>query len=208
VVWLVSATWIEALEPHWSSNITGLFRIAGTLSAGVAVVTLVTVALRRRGRLPEVSPAHLHDLAVFQLAFSTLWAYMWWSQYLLVWYADLPEEAGYYVARLDGGWALPFLAALIFGWLLPFVLLLPRVGKRSEVNLLWVSAMVLVGQWLDLYVSITPAVCRQHPGIGLAELGPLALMVAVTGAVAARSLTRRPLMPAGDPYLAESVAHR
>ncbi|HLK93209.1 MAG TPA: hypothetical protein VKZ18_25165 [Polyangia bacterium] len=207
-VWLLSATWIEALEPHWSSNITGLFRIAGTLSAGVATVTLVTVALRRRGRLPEVSPAHLHDLAVFQLAFSTLWAYMWWSQYLLVWYADLPEEAGYYVARLSDGWSLPFLASLVFGWLLPFVLLLPRVGKRSEVNLLWVSAMILVGQWLDLYVSITPAVCRQHPGVGLAELGPLALIVAVTGAISARALTRRPPTPAGDPYLAESVAHR
>jgi hypothetical protein len=76
------------------------------------------------------------------------------------------------------------------------------------VNLIWASAMVLVGQWLDLYVSISAAVCRQHQGVGLAELGPLALVVALFGAVSARALARRPLTPAGDPYLAESVAHR
>lgn len=94
-------------------------------------------------------------------------------------------------ARLGGGWTLPFLASLAFGWLIPFALLLPRAGKRSEVNLLWVSGFVLVGQWLDLYLSITPAICRQHPGVGLSELGPLALVVAASGATAAYVLIRR-----------------
>lgn len=204
---MASFDWLMSLEPHWVSTIFAFYNIAGLLAGGVAAVTAVTLFLRRRGLLPQVTTEHLHNLGKLLLGFCTLWAYMWLSQFLLIWYANLPEETPYYLTRTQGGWGFLFWANLIIGWTVPFLLLLRRRAKRSEGALIIASAVVLAARWLDAYLMVMPANHAVHPGIGLPELAGYLGVGAVFVLVVERALGRAPLLPAADPYLTEGLHH-
>ena len=98
----------------------------------------------------------MHDLGKLMLSFSTFWAYIWFCQYMLIWYTNIPEETAYFIARQEGTWGVLFMINLIVNWLIPFLVLLPRATKRSENVLLTVSILLIVGRWLDLYLMIGP----------------------------------------------------
>jgi hypothetical protein len=204
---LASFDWLMSLEPHWFSTIYGLYNIAGLLSSSVCALTVAAVLLRRSGAMPGINESHLHDLGKLMFGFATLWAYLWFSQYLLIWYSNIPEETVYFIARTHGGWSVPFYANVVLNWALPFVLLLPRPAKRNPSHLLRVAAMLLAGRWLDLHLMVYPGNLPEHPGLGVYDvagflgLGALFLL-AVTRAAGSASL-----VPHGDPYLAESVHH-
>jgi hypothetical protein len=203
---MASIDWLMSLTPHWMSTIFGLYNIGGLLSGSVAAIAVGTIALRRAGLLPGVGPSHLHDLGKLLFAFTTLWAYLWFSQYLLIWYANLPEETAYFLERTSGGWALLFYLNPVLGWALPFLLLLPRPAKRSESHLFRVCLLVLAARWLDVYLMVAPAVAPEHPGLGVAELAPLLGLGALFALVVGRALAAAPLVPKGDPYLVESLS--
>ncbi len=205
---LFCTDWLMSLEPHWFSTIFGMYNIGGMLVASVAAITVVTVLLRRAGHLSAVTEAHLHDLGKLLFGFSTLWAYLWVSQFLLIWYANLPEETSHYLARMDGGWSLLFWANVVLGWALPFSMLLPRRGKRSPTNLLWAAGFLLGGRWLDLYLLAAPPSQPVHTGIGLVDVLVLLGFLAGAGLIIARGLARAPLLAQNDPYLIESLHHR
>lgn len=206
VTWcLASFDWLMSLEPHWFSTIFGLYHVAALLASATAAVTIASILLRRAGLLPQLGPAHLHDLGKLMFGFATLWAYQWLSQFLLIWYANLPEETSYYLARWHGGWAPVFWSNVVLNWALPFFLLLPRAAKRSETHLLRVGAIMLAGRWLDLWLQITPPGFAERPWPGLLELagtiGPLGLFVWTVS----RTFAKVPLIAKGDPFLAESL---
>jgi len=205
---LASVDWLLTLDPRWTSTMYTVYVFAGVLVQGVAAVTLVVVLLHERGHLVEVVNAnHLHDLGKLLLAFTTFWAYIWLSQYLLIWYSNLPEEAGYYVVRTGGGWLPLFVINVLVNWLVPFGLLLPRVSKRSPSMLKWVAVIVLLGRWLDLYLLVSPQTMTA-PAVGLLEVS---IAVAYGGLVwhaVASALTRRPLVVAHDPYLVDCLQHQ
>ncbi|MBI3186220.1 MAG: hypothetical protein HYZ28_29125 [Myxococcales bacterium] len=203
---LASVDWLMSLEPHWYSTIFGLYQIGGAMLGGVCAITVAAVLLRRAGHLP-IGEAHLHDLGKLLFGFSTLWAYLWLSQYLLVWYANIPEETTHYLARTEGGWGFLFYLNVALGWAVPFTMLLPRPAKRSETNLLWACGFLLAGRWLDIYLMAGPAAAPEHLGIGLLELGVTAGLAAVFVLVVARALGSAPMVPKGDPYLVESLHH-
>ena len=195
-----------SLDPHWSSTIFAVYVFAGLLSSGLAAVTLVAccscaggpLAGRRRGR------ATSHDLGKLLFAFSTFWAYIWLSQYLLIWYGNLPEEVpstsrapaaagptSSICARAELGGALPRPDD-------------PRRQARPPCAPLAVAAIVLAGRWLDLYVLAAPAVLAEP------HLGPLELLVTAGYAglfcfAAIALFARASLVPANDPYLHESL---
>jgi len=204
---MASFDWLMSTEPHWFSTIYALYSIAGALAAGTAAITLAVLALRRAGLMPELTESHLHDLGKLTFGFCTLWAYMWLSQYLLIWYANLPEETSYYLAREGGGWSFLFWMNVLLGWGIPFVLLLSRRGKRSEPNLAWACGFLLAGRWLDIYLMAAPGTSPEHAGIGLAELAILAGFGALFVLALVRGLRAAPLIPRGDPYLQESLHH-
>ncbi|XXF79908.1 hypothetical protein P2318_09220 [Myxococcaceae bacterium GXIMD 01537] len=202
-----SFDWLMSLEPHWFSTIFGLYNIAGLLSSSVCALTVAAILLRRAGAMPDINESHLHDLGKLMFGFATLWAYLWFSQYLLIWYANIPEETVYFVARLHGGWSWLFYGNLVLNWALPFVLLLPRPAKRNPSHLLRVAGILLAGRWLDLYLMVYPSNMPEHTGPGLYELAGLLgvgalFILAVTRAVGSASL-----VPHGDPYLGESLHH-
>ncbi|MFB3819253.1 MAG: hypothetical protein ACE147_16450, partial [Candidatus Methylomirabilales bacterium] len=125
-LWLASFDWILSLEPEWYSTIFGVYHFAGVMTGGLAVLIILAVRLNRWGILPAVpTEQHLLDLGRLLFAFCTFWMYIWFSQYMLIWYANIPEETAYFVRRLDPGWDALFLANMLLNWAIPFLALLP-----------------------------------------------------------------------------------
>jgi hypothetical protein len=154
-VWLASVDWVMALEAEWSSTIFGVYHFAGLFTAGLAAIVIVAVH-RSRGDA-SITSDHLHDLGKMLFAFSTFWMYIWFSQGMLIWYGNLPEETGYYATRAYGNWGVLFWATVLLMWALPFLVLLPEATKRNRTILSRLAIAVLIGHWLDLYVAILPA---------------------------------------------------
>ncbi|MEA2695881.1 MAG: hypothetical protein QOI66_152 [Myxococcales bacterium] len=198
--------WILSLEPHWFSTMFAVYVFAGTFVQGIAAVTLAVVLLRRRGLLSHVvGDEQLHDLGKMLFAFSIFWGYIWVSQYLLIWYGNLPEEVPYYVKRTRGPWLFLFALNFVLNWLVPFLVLLSARAKRNVRLLAGVSVVLLVGHWLDLYVMIMPT----QP-VAVAP-GLYAVAVAAGGAalaflLVAANLARAPLYPENDPVLVDARA--
>jgi hypothetical protein len=202
-----SVDWVMSLDPHWASTIFAVYLVAGVLQSGLAALTIIVVLLRERGPLAEVvRDDHLHDLGKLLLGFSTFWAYMWLSQYLLIWYANLPEEVSHYIRRTSGGWLPLFLLNVTINWVVPFLVLLPRSAKRHHRVLLGVSLLVLLGHWLDLYLLVMPEM-RETPSLNAAELIVAAGYMGLFLLMTSRALAAAPLVPLHDPYLSESLNH-
>ena len=205
---MASFDWLMSLEPHWYSTIFGFYNITGLLTAGVAGIIVVSVHLHQRGLLPQLNESHLHDLGKYLFAFSTLWAYHWLSQFLLIWYADMPEETVAYSVRFGGGWAFLFWLNIIAGWAIPFLVLLPRAAKRSAGHLFRVALWMLAARWLDIYMQIAPSTGALHRGINVADVLVLIGFTCAFLLVLFRNLGSAPLLAKRDPYMIESLHHQ
>lgn len=194
--------WAMTLEPEWFSTIYGMIFVAGQGLTTLAFAIVALCLLRDREPLDEVvRPGHFGDLGNLTLAFVMLWAYLAFSQYLLIWSGNLPEEISWYLHRSQGGWQYigPVLMALHFA--LPFLLLLPRGRKRDPVALLKVAVWILALRWVDLYWNIMPAFYPE--GIHLSWMD-LTIWVGIGGlwlALFLRHLRSWPLLPENDPRL-------
>jgi hypothetical protein len=215
--WLASQDWIMSLESewlgdgtrkptNWSSTIYGLYNFSGLFLSGLAVLILLVLWLRRVsifGRV--VGKDQLHDLGKLLFAFSTFWMYVWFCQYLLIWYVNEPEETTYLVQRQHGPWQPLLLASLTLNWVIPFVVLLPRAAKQSPGVLAKVCVLVVLGRWLDLYLMIAPAVAGPVPAFGLLEVGVTIGAAALFALAFFRSLSRADLIPLRDSLLVASL---
>ncbi len=190
---LASFDWIMSLEPAWYSTIFAIYGFAGMFLQGIALVSLSAVALRRFGLLPEgVSKAPNHDLGKMLFAFSAFWAYIWLSQFLLIWYANIPEEVGPIKTLLSGPWAPFFYANLVLNFVLPFHLMMNRKVKDDDRYLVAAGVVVLAGHWLDLYLLIFPPLTSgAPPRLGLPELGGILLTLALGHLAVWPRLTKR-----------------
>lgn len=205
---LVSIDWLMALEPWWYSTIFGVYNFAGILQSGLAVSLLLLVWLKRRGVLDqEFGRDQLQDIAKFMFGMSTFWMYIWYSQYVLIWYTNIPEETAYFTLRMTGGWLPLFFVNPVLNWVVPFHVLMARGPKRSLVAASRIAVVVLVGRALDLYLMVYPPLLESAPRFGLTEIGMLLFTVGFIGVVALWALGGASLVPVGDPYLEESLHH-
>lgn len=203
---LASFDWFMALEPHWYSTIYGLYGFGGMFTGGLAAISVLTVWMRRRGAFGQaVAPDHLHDLGKLLLAFCTFWAYIWLSQYLLIWYSNIPEETVFYKSRHQGAYAVYEAVNLALNWILPFFLLLARAPKRAERALRAIAGLVLIGNWVDMVMRVLPAVAPADPWILPTHLGPALMLAPVMLLAVHATLHRAPLIAQGDPLLPESL---
>jgi hypothetical protein len=201
--------WVMTLEPEWFSTIFGLLIMAGFGLTAFAFAILAAVWLRGHGQLVDVyQPRHFHDHGKLLLAFVMIWAYFSFSQFLIIWSANLPEEIPWYLRRLRGGWQYVALGLIIFHFALPFVLLLSRELKRAARLLGAVALLVLAVRVIDLFWTIAPSVHAAEHGAGGAHASPLVgyvlcfvLPVGLGGLwlwYFTGELVKRPLLPLGD----------
>lgn len=193
-----------SLEPQFFSTIFGVYLFAANFLAAIAVVILFVILLHRSGVL-AVKPDHYHNLGKLLLAFSTFWAYIWISQYLLIWYANLPEETPYYVLREQPGWQPLFVVNVALNWAIPFLVLLPQASKRNPRVLGWAALLIVGGQWLDRFLMIFPTVTPGGPQFGWQEIGMAVGAAAAITLAFARGFRAAAPVPVNDPYLVEST---
>jgi len=195
-----SVDWIASLEPHWSSTIFALTSLAGLALSGVAIAIVLAIHLRRRGAWRGVlTDDHLHDAAKLLFAFSMFWAYVQYSQYLLIWYTDNPEETVWYAPRLTGMWWTTGALAFALNGAIPFALLLFRRVRRSEKALLRIAALVLAGRVADLFFQIGPPLFGAAPWPSPWEVLPLVGLLALFALVVLRTLERGVSVDASEP---------
>lgn len=201
-----SVDWIESLEPHWASTIFALTSLAGLALSGIALAIVLAIHLRRRGAWRGVlTDDHLHDGAKLLFAFSLFWAYVQYSQYLLVWYTNIPEETAWFAPRLSGMWWSTGVLAFALNAAVPFVLLLFRRVRRSEKALLRIAALVLVGRIADLFFQIGPPLFGPAPWPSPWEVLPILGMLAFFALAVLRRLERGPSVDGSEPGLDYSL---
>jgi hypothetical protein len=203
---------LMSLEPHWFSTIFGVYFFAGLFQSGLAMLLILTFLLVKSGALKDyVSQDHFHDIARFLFGFSVFWAYIAFSQFMLIWYGNLPEETFFFRERMNHGWEWVSLALLCIRFVIPFLVLMPFGAKRCFWITIPISCLVIFGQWLDLYWISIPALRHfQHDFVVpamfgwkelLSGLGFVALFILIIGFI----LERIRLVPIKDPRLEASI---
>jgi hypothetical protein len=199
--------WLMSLDAHWYSTMFSWYTFASSFVAGVALITLFVVFLKNNGYLEFTTREHLHDLGKFQFAFSIFWTYLWYSQFMLIWYANIPEETVYFEPRLQGAYRGLFFLNLIINFLSPLLLLMRRGSKRNYGTITMLSVMILFGHWIDFYQMVFPSISPDHVPNMLYDLGIALGFVGLIMFVTARSLAKASLIPKNHPFLKESIVH-
>ena len=207
-VTFMSVDWVLSLDPHWYSTMFGMLFMAGQGLSSMAFLIALLVLLSRRLPMSEVlTPRHLHDLGKFLLALVMVWAYFSFSQFLIIWAGNLPEEIPWYLDRLRGGWQYVALALVIGHFALPFALLLSRDLKRNFKLLAAIAIFVLFMRMVDLYWLVAPDFRKGRFGLSWMDFAAPIGMGGIWLAYFLIQLARRPLMPLNDPHLVEALEH-
>ncbi|HEX7183871.1 MAG TPA: hypothetical protein VF756_18725 [Thermoanaerobaculia bacterium] len=207
-VTFAAVDWLMSLEPHWFSTIYGVWLMGSQGLSALAFLILFALWLSRREPMDRVlRPGHFHDWGKLLLAFTMLWAYFSFSQFLIIWSGNLPEEIVWYLHRTRHGWGAVGLFIVIFHFALPFVLLLSRDLKRQARRLAGVAALMLFMRLVDLFWNVEPGFEHQSPAFYWLYLAAPVAIGGLWVAAFVRELKRKPLLPVGDPYLPEALAH-
>ncbi|HEX4963852.1 MAG TPA: hypothetical protein VF173_23710 [Thermoanaerobaculia bacterium] len=207
-VTFAAVDWLMSLQPHWFSTIYGVYLMGSQGLAALAFLIVFGLWLSRREPMSAVlQPRHFHDWGKLFFAFVMLWAYFSFSQFLIIWAGNLPEEISFYLPRMRGAWGIVFLAIALFHFLLPFLLLLSRDLKRDGRRLVGVAVLMLVMRWVDLVWQVEPAFAEKNAGFYWLYLAAPVALGGFWLAWFVRELKKRPLLPINDPYLPEAIAH-
>ena len=200
---MMSWDWIMSVDPHWFSTLFGWYLLASMLVSGITVIALITIYLKSKGHLDEVNDSHLHDLAKFMFGFSVFWTYLWFSQFMLIWYANIPEEVTYYITRIED-YTIPFFGMIIMNFIFPFLVLINSDYKRIPWFIVMAGIVILVGHYVDVFNMIMPATVVDRWYFGLPEISALALFSGLFLLIVFYSLSKAPLIAKGNPYIKES----
>jgi hypothetical protein len=203
-VTIVAFDWISSLEPEWYSDMFGVYLFAGIFVSGIAAMALGVLGLMRRGRLPGVKDKHYYNLGTLGLAFTVFYSYIGFAQYMLIWYANLPEEVVWFKHRIEGAWQPVALLLTLLHFFLPFFLLIGSVGKKSPRLLRLAALSILLGHFVDLYWLIFPAL-GAGPLLGWPELAMACLFLGLGFLQIRRAMNRGADMPIGDPLLVKGL---
>ena len=197
--------WIMSIDTHWFSTIFGWYIFAEWSAIGFTTILLFTLYLQKQGYLEDVNENHIHDLGKWIFAFSLVWTYMWFSQFMLIWYANIPEEVTYYTARLEvSNYRFLFWFSMLINFILPIILLMSRDAKRHKGRLIFVSVFILIGHWLNSYLLVTPGVLNTHGHIGFTEIGIGIGFAGLLIYLTLNALEKAPMEAKNHPFLDES----
>ncbi|MBL4734381.1 MAG: quinol:cytochrome C oxidoreductase [Flavobacteriales bacterium] len=197
--------WYMSIDAHWYSTLYGWYVFVGEAVIGIAFIILFVLYLKSKGMLQNVNENHIGDLGKWMFAISLVWSYLWLSQFLLIWYANIPEEVAYYQYRIEN-YKYIFFGMLAFNFIAPFFILASKAAKRNSKFVLVVAVLVIIGHYMDLFQLITPGVTSNPDGyIGLVEVGTWLGFLGLFLFVVKRSLAKASLQVESHPYLEESL---
>ena len=200
---MMSWDWIMSIDPHWFSTLFGWYVFASMAVSGVTTIALISIYLKSKGYLPNVNDNHIHDLGKFMFGFSVFWTYLWFSQFMLIWYSNIPEEVVYFISRIED-YTLPFWGMVVINFILPFLILVSSNFKRVSWIITMAGIIILVGHYIDVYNMIMPSAVGDQWGFGVPELGSLMFFGGIFILTVFYSLTKAPLEVKGDPFNEES----
>ena len=200
---IMSWDWIMSLDPHWFSTLFGWYVFASFFVSGITTICMITLYLKSVGYLEHVNTSHIHDLAKFMFGISVFWTYLWFSQFMLIWYANIPEEVTYFVQRIED-YNLPFFGAVVMNFVFPILILINTDFKRITWVLVMAGTVILLGHYIDFFNMIMPATVGDQWFIGASELGSISFFLGLFIFVVFSALTKAPLLPKRNPYIEES----
>lgn len=205
---LVSMDLLMSLLPTWYSTIFGIYTFSGMIQSFFAFLAIFVILIKRSGLAKGyITVEHQHDVVKFEKGFTVFWAYIAFSQFMLIWYANIPEETEYYIMRSQNGWLGISLALLIFRFIVPFLALLPRGLKRNDNHVILVSVLILVMQYVDIYWMVYPNFNHGHFVFGFWEIGMFAGFAGIFMACVMNFLTKHSIVAHKDPRIHEALSH-
>ncbi|QES90462.1 quinol:cytochrome C oxidoreductase [Rhizosphaericola mali] len=199
--------WMMSIDAGWYSTMYSWYTFASSFVSGVALIILFVIYLKNKGYLEYTNQEHLHDLGKFMFAFSIFWTYLWFAQYMLLWYANIPEETIYFKKRIQTEYKGVFFLMLVINFVCPILILMKRSAKRNYTVLTFMAVLIIFGHWLDFYQMIMASLCNSEITLGWLDFGVAALYVGMIIFFVGKNLEKKPLIPRYHPFLKESIIH-
>lgn len=200
--------WLMSIDPHWFSTMYSWYTFASTFVAGIALITIFVIYFKNRGQLEFVTQEHIQDLGKFMFAFSIFWTYLWFAQFMLIWYANIPEETIYFKIRLQGPYEGLFYLNLVLNFVAPILIFMKKATKRNYTIVTFMCILIIFGHWIDFYQMVMPGTVKLQPHISWFELGiPLGFVGIIMWGVS-RFASRAPMTALNNPFLKESIIHQ
>src|SRR3954452_17426866 len=202
--------WLMSIDAHWYSTMYSWYTFASTFVSGMALITLWVIYLKNKGYLEYTNEEHLHDLGKFIFAFSIFWTYLWFAQYMLIWYGNIPEETIYFKHRVEGPYRGIFFFNLIVNFVCPILILMKRSVKRNYTLMTFMAVLIVFGHWIDFYQMVMGSVSKQRVTLlesGWLDFGVAALFIGLMIFFVGRALASKPLVAKYHPFLKESIIH-
>src|SRR5690606_27641432 len=176
--------------------------------SGLCAITLTIILLKKAGYMHWVNTNHLQDMGKLIFGFSIFWCYVWFAQFMLIWYANLPDETVYFYKRSEPEYKPWFWLNIVINFVAPILILINRSWVRNSNILAGVCIMLLLGHWLDFYLMIMPGTVEQHRGFGLTEIGTAIGFAGLFAFLMLNRLSKHSLAPRNHPFLEESLHHQ
>lgn len=202
--------WVMSIDTHWFSTMFGWYMFSSWHITGLATITLTVLFLQDKGYMKYVSSNHLHDLGKLMFAFSIFWTYVWFSQFLLIYYANFPEETIYFLERWEGHnkiYKATEVLNILLNFLFPLLILMTRDAKRTPIFMKIACIFIIVGHYLDFYQMIMPGTVGPNGGYGLVEFGMVAMFASAFIYMVSNQLTKASLIAKNHPFLEEALHH-
>ncbi len=204
---LTALDWMMSIADSWFSTVFALKNLVAAFLHGISILALIVFILHKKGYFPFLNKFHLHDFARYIFMLSIVWGYLWFAQFMIIWYGNIPEETSYFFVRWQNGWKVLFFLEIGLNWAAPFMILLPVKTSRNMTTIIAVIIILIIGQYIDLFVQVIPGTTGLlkfgwvAAGIFLGYAGLFALVVGTT-------LSKAGIMPHNHPYLEESINHQ
>lgn len=199
--------WMMSIDAHWYSTMYSWYTFVSSFVSGMSLIALFVIYMKNKGYLEYTNDEHLHDIGKFMFAFSIFWTYLWFSQYMLIWYANIPEETVYFKHRVQGPYKGIFFFNLIINFVCPLLILMKRAVKRNYTLMTFMAILIIFGHWIDFYQMVMGSISPEHVTLGWLDFGVAALFIGLIIFFTGKALASKPLIPKYHPFLKESIIH-
>lgn len=199
--------WIMSINPHWYSTLFSWYVFSSAFVSSMSVILLFVIIIKNNGNLQIVTKEHMHDLGKFMFAFSIFWTYLWFAQFMLIWYANIPEETQYFKLRAQGPYSFFFYLNIILNFVLPILILMTKPSKKNYFTVVFMAMVLVFGHWLDFYLMVAPEPLLGHWTLSWYEIGIPLGFIGLMLLVVTRTLSKANLVPVNNPFLKESLNH-